>query len=211
MGKNIRELAGRPLLDWCIKSALDSKCFTDVYVSTDHDGIAEVAEKSGAKVFRRSAETATGTASTESAMAEFTQAYPDYDVVCLIQATSPLVTPAHFTEAVELFEKMNGDSMVTAVRAHRFLWKVDPETGYASAMNYDPTKRPMRQQWDGELIENGAFYMTTKSLFEESHCRLGGKMLCYEMPEHTLTELDSEIDWEIMKGLCLKHGYHASS
>merc|ERR1712151_800711 len=115
--KNIKDLAGRPLIDWCIKSAVDSKCFTDVYVSTDHDGIAAVAETSGAKVFRRSPETATGTASTESAMAEFTQAYPDYDIICLIQATSPLITPDHFKDALEEFDKLNADSLVTAVRA----------------------------------------------------------------------------------------------
>merc|ERR1711948_121959 len=99
------------------------------------------------------------------------------------------------------------DSLVTAVRAHRFLWSVDPATGEATAKNYVPEKRPRRQDWDGELIENGAFYYTTKALFDSSQCRLGGKMVLYEMPEHTLTELDSMIDWEIMKGLCLEHGY----
>merc|ERR1712176_354335 len=140
-------------------------------------------------------------------MAEFTRAYPDYDIIVLIQCTSPLVTPDHFKEALELFQNLGADSLVTAVRAHRFLWKIDPDTGFASAQNYDPTKRPMRQQWNGELIENGAFYFTTKALFEESKCRLGGKMACYEMPEHTLTELDSEIDWEIMKGPVQKYGY----
>lgn len=96
---------------------------------------------------------------------------------------------------------------MTAVRAHRFIWKVDPATGFATAKNYDPVKRPRRQDWDGELIENGAFYFTTKALFDDAQCRLGGKMVLYEMPEHTLTELDSNIDWEIMKGLCLEHGH----
>mmetsp|Transcript_37791 Transcript_37791/g.117484 ORF Transcript_37791/g.117484 Transcript_37791/m.117484 type:complete len:239 (+) Transcript_37791:84-800(+) len=205
--KNIKELAGRPLIDWCIRAALDSGCFTAVYVSTDHDGIAEVAERSGALVHRRSAETATSTASTESAMVDFAKAHPDFDILCLIQATSPLTTPDHFREAVSLFESTSADSLVTAVRAHRFMWKVDPSTGEAQAKNYNPAKRPRRQDWDGELIENGAFYLTGKELFDKTSCRLGGKMVLYEMPEHTLTELDSMIDWEIMKGLALEHGY----
>eukprot|EP00933_Yihiella_yeosuensis_P008254 TRINITY_DN113603_c0_g1_i1.p1 TRINITY_DN113603_c0_g1~~TRINITY_DN113603_c0_g1_i1.p1 ORF type:complete len:239 (+),score=52.74 TRINITY_DN113603_c0_g1_i1:138-854(+) len=205
--KNIKELAGRPLIDWSIKAAVDSGCFTDVYVSTDHDGIAECAEKCGAKVHRRAAETATSTASTESAMIDFVKAHPDYDVLCLIQATSPLTTPEHFKEALELFERQQADSLVTAVRAHRFMWKVDPKTGEATAKNYVPEKRPRRQDWEGELIENGAFYFTDKAMFDKSECRLGGKMVLYEMPEHTLTELDSMIDWEIMKGLCQEHGY----
>mmetsp|Transcript_147563 Transcript_147563/g.474072 ORF Transcript_147563/g.474072 Transcript_147563/m.474072 type:complete len:234 (-) Transcript_147563:71-772(-) len=209
--KNIKELAGRPLIDWCIRAALDSGVFTDVFVSTDHDGIAEVAVASGAKVHRRAAETATSTASTESAMVDFTKAHPDFDVVCLIQATSPLTTPEHFREAFAMYEKVGADSLVTAVRAHRFLWSVDPSTGVASAKNYVPEKRARRQDWDGELIENGAFYFTDKALFERTECRLGGKMVLYEMPEHTLVELDSMVDWEIMQSLVTEHGHKPAS
>merc|ERR1712194_224323 len=116
-------------------------------------------------------------------------AHPDYDVLALIQATSPLVTPKDFQDALVLFEKNGGDSLVTAVRSHRFLWSVVPDTGAAQAKNYNPTKRPLRQEWGGELIENGAFYFTTKELFERTHCRLGGKIILHEMPEHTLVEL----------------------
>lgn len=209
--KNIKELAGRPLIDWCVRAALDSGVFAEVYVSTDHDGIAEVAERSGAKVHRRAAETATSTASTESAMVDFVKAVPDYDILCLIQATSPLTLPSHFTEALDLFERQSADSLVTAVRAHRFMWQVDPATGEAKAKNYNPEKRPRRQDWDGELIENGAFYFTTKALFDKTHCRLGGKMALYEMAEHNLTELDSMIDWDIMKGLCQEYGHKPSN
>merc|ERR1711933_478873 len=122
---NIKELASRPLLDWCVKAALDSGIFAEVYVSTDHDGIAEVATASGAKVHRRAPETATSSASTESAMVDFVKAHPEYDILCLIQATSPLTTPAHFRESLALFRKASADSLVTAVRAHRFMWKVD--------------------------------------------------------------------------------------
>ncbi|CAJ1348271.1 unnamed protein product, partial [Effrenium voratum] len=205
--KNIKELAGRPLLTWTVKSALDSNCFDEVFVSTDHDGIAEVAEQAGARVHRRAAETATATASTESAMVDFARAHPDFDVLCLIQATSPLTMPSHFCEALDLLQRQKADSLVTAVRAHRFLWRIDPDSGEAQAKNYHPVKRPRRQDWDGELIENGAFYLTRKALFDKEQCRLGGRVALYEMPEHTLVELDSPVDWQIMEGLCQEHGY----
>merc|ERR1712216_585040 len=139
-------------------------------------------------------------------MVDFTKAHPEYDVLCLIQATSPLVTPDHFKGALAEFNKVGADSLVTAVRAHRFLWKVK-EDGEAEAINYQPTKRPRRQDWNGELIENGAFYFTKQPLFESSKCRLGGKIALYEMPEHTLCELDSPVDWEITKGLVMEHGH----
>ncbi|CAK9039868.1 unnamed protein product [Durusdinium trenchii] len=165
-----QDLAGRPLLAWCVKAALDSGCFDEVYVSTDHDGIAEVAGK------------------------------------CLIQATSPLTTPYHFREAIALFKRHQADSLVTAVRSNRFRWRIDPD-GAAHAENYLPAKRPRRQDWDGELIENGAFYLTKKDVLEKDNCRLGGKIALYEMPEHTFVELDSPVDWSIMECLCKEHGY----
>ena len=132
--KNIKRLAGRPLIDWVIQPALHSGIFAEVWVSTDDDEIADIALASGAKVrrldepscldrmampqplqkprdparrstqaslpakvHRRAAETATSTASTESALIDFVSAHPDYDVLCLIQATSPLIVPGDFT------------------------------------------------------------------------------------------------------------------
>jgi N-acylneuraminate cytidylyltransferase len=205
--KNIKPLLGRPLLDWSVRAALDSGVFAEVWVSTDNKEIAAEAEKSGAKVHWRAAETATSSASTESALADFVGKHPDYDILCLIQATSPLVVPNDFTKALAELEKQQADSLVSVVRAHRFLWKKDPKTGEAVPLNYDPLKRPRRQDWNGELIENGAFYLTRKALWDKVQCRLGGKMALFEMEEHTLAELDSEVDWEIITGLCTKYGY----
>ena len=56
-----------------------------VWVSTDDDEIEAVAKQCGALVHRRAPETATATASTESALLDFVAAHPDYDVLCLIQ------------------------------------------------------------------------------------------------------------------------------
>jgi CMP-N-acetylneuraminic acid synthetase len=205
--KNIKLLAGRPLIDWVIKPALDSGIFAEVWVSTDDDEIAAVTEQCGAKVHRRAPETATNTASTESALIDFVDAHPDYDILCLIQATSPLVMPEDFQKGLQTMEKAGADSLVTAVRTHRFLWSVDSATGLATAKNYDPVNRPRRQDWNGELIENGAFYFTTKAIMDSEKCRLGGKLALYEMEEHTLTELDSLIDWQIVSHMVDTYGY----
>ena len=192
-------------------------------------------------------------------------------------------------EGLDLLQSTGADSLVTAVRAHRFLWSVDPKTSIATAKNYEPLKRPRRQDWNGELIENGAFYLTRKAvlqklgclleaaswqrhssaawppwtdppgsyalqgrspvvqipmgsvvpvsacqrqhlrfrtsntqarrmynpgtaacmlLYHTRHgCRLGGKMVLQEMAEHTFTELDSLVDWEIVAGMSQEHGF----
>ena len=205
--KNIKPPLGRPLIDWVIQPALASGIFSAVYVSTDDAAIAEEARKSGALVHNRAAHTATSTASTESAIKDFVDAHPDFDYVCLIQATSPLITPEDFTAAMKLMQDEKADSLVTAVRQHRFLWSVDPATKQATAKNYEPVRRPRRQDWDGELIENGAFYFFTKGTWEKYGCRLGGKMVLYEMEEHTFTELDSQVDWKVVSHMVADYGY----
>ena len=242
---------GRPLIDWVIKPALHCGIFSEVYarpslgnsaaalipparrvrgfprryVSTDDDAIAAVAEKCGAKVHRRDPATATSTASTESALIDFAEGHPDFDVLCLIQATSPFITPRDFISGWELMRVKEADSLVTAVRAHRFLWSVDKKSGcesprprdplaslppvrvrqiptcpcalacgsLATAKNYEPLKRPRRQDWDGELVENGAFYMTTKACLEKHKCRLGDKMVRYVAVTSKLRSLGDKI------------------
>merc|ERR1711998_228990 len=173
--KNIKPLGGRPLIDWCLQAAKDSGIFTDVFVSTDHDGIAECAESCGASVHRRSNESATNSASSEMGMMDFASKY-DFDVLCLIQATSPLTQPQHFEDAFAKFQAEEADSLVTVVRSHRFLWREGGD-GLTSAINYNPMARPLRQDWDGELFENGAFYFTRKHILDAHSNRLGGKMV----------------------------------
>merc|ERR1712187_264649 len=79
--------------------------------------------------------------------------------------------------------------------------------GQAQAKNYDPLRRPRRQEWNGELVEKGAFYFTKKHVLETYQNRLGGNIVLYEMPENTFVELDSLVDWEIMVGMSEKYGY----
>ena len=205
--KNVKQLFGRPLIDWVICTALHSGIFAEVYVSTDDEEITEVAIACGAKVHKRAAHTATHAASTELAIQDFLDAHPDYDVCCLIQATSPLLKPADFCRALQLFAEQKADSLVTAVRSHRFLWSVDASTKFANAKNYDPLRRPMHEEWDGEFIENGAFYLFSKDHWDKNHCRLGGKTMLYEMEKHTLAELDSLLDWAVVSNIAADCGY----
>ena len=91
-GKNLRPIAGRPLFAWSLEQAVASGSFDEIFVSTDSQEItASVRQTMGdtVTVIERSAETASDSASTESAMLEF-QSRVAFDNVCLIQATSPV-------------------------------------------------------------------------------------------------------------------------
>ena len=154
------------------------------------------------KIYRRSAENACDTASTESVMLEYIKYanLPEADTFMLVQATSPLTQTVHFSEAMDMYQKGEFDSILTCVRNYRFFWNPD-----GTSMNYDYKNRPRRQNFDGMLMENGAFYINSVKNIIESGNRLFGNIGIYEMPEYTATEIDEPDDWIILENLMYKH------
>ncbi|MBX3617946.1 N-acylneuraminate cytidylyltransferase [Nitrosomonas sp.] len=199
--KNVRAIAGRPLFAWSLEQAIASQCFHEIYVATDSERIREKVLNefpAGVTVLDRSAGTCTDTASTESAMLEFKQQVA-FDVLCLIQATSPLTRAEDFVAAKHKFLNENLDSLLTAVQSKRFYW-----TGDGTPINYDPLKRPRRQDFAGCLMENGAFYFTRLKILEDFGNRLGGRIGIHEMAPETTIEIDDETDWIIVEQLLLR-------
>ena len=186
--KNVISTAGRPLVAWCIESAIKSLVFDEVWVSTDDEEIAAVAQNYGALVHSRDASTATSEASTESAMLDFLN-HHTADIIFLIQGTSPLTLPEHFSGALQKFRAKRADSLVTVTRRHIFLWSED-----GCALNYEPSQRPRRQDWGGVLVENGAFYITKVDVFKSTKNRLGGTTTVYELPASHSADIDDVQD-----------------
>lgn len=195
--KNICLIAGKPLFFWSLKSAFESEVFDQVFVSTEDDRIADMVSEyfPSARIVRRPAEFATDEASTESAMLHFC-GLEDFDVVSLIQATSPLTLGEDFRAAWAKFTAEGLDSLVTGVEWKRFFWTRD-----GKPVNYDPQNRPRRQEMDGWLMENGAFYFTKRSILEQCRCRLGGKIGVYEMDPANALEIDEPSDWLMIESM----------
>ena len=203
--KNIREFCGKPLVYWNI-SALQAAGLVDkIVVATDSDDIEATVRSFGfdkVEIYRRSAENASDTASTESVMLEYIEAanLSEETVFMLVQATSPLTQTIHFQEALQLYSEGNYDSLLTCVVNKRFFWNKN-----GTPRNYDYMNRPRRQNFDGELMENGAFYINTVKNILQSGNRLSGKIGIYEMPEYTAIEIDEPDDWTMLENLMRKH------
>ncbi len=200
--KNIREMCGKPLVYWTVKAANNCSAIDKVYVSTDSAIIKETVESFGfgkVEVVSRSDETATDTASTESVMLEFASQH-DFENIVLIQATSPLLDSNDLTKGFLAFGEKNTDSVLSVVRQKRFHWELD-EDGFAKATNYDVFARPRRQEFEGYLVENGAFYITSRKSLLESRNRVSGKIKVVEMKEDTFYEIDEPDDWLIIENL----------
>lgn len=203
--KNIKPLCGKPLVCWNIEALEACKQVDEIVVATDSDVIEEVVRKrryKKTKVFRRCAKNASDTASTESVMLEYIDSskLSSETTFMLVQATSPLTKTCHFEEALQNYAKGTFDSMLTCVRNKRFFWNVD-----GNSLNYDYLHRPRRQEFDGMMMENGAFYISTVGNIVASGNRLCGKIGLYEMPTYTAFEIDEPEDWCLMEMLMRHH------
>lgn len=192
--KNVVPIAGRPMIAWTIRAGLDAETVDHVVVATDDDEIATIAAAEGASVYRRSAESATSTAPTELVVTEFVEASPGVESIVLVQATSPLTTGSDIDRCVRAWRDAGSTgSVVSVVRTHRFRWS---ETG--TPLNYDPLNRPRRQDWAGELVENGAVYVAGRGAFIGMANRCEPPTIVVEMPEDTLVEVDDAVDLVIV-------------
>lgn len=210
--KNIKPICGKPLVYWTVKAACECRYIDKVYVSTDSEVIRNAVQRfageiSGAdkiEVIGRSPETATDGASTESAMLEFAEHYI-FDNIILVQATSPMLTAGDLNGGYELYATDNTDSVLSVVKQYRFLWKQDKEEN-AVPMNYEVFHRPRRQEFDGYLMENGAFYICSRENLLKTGNRLSGNIKAYEMDADTAFEIDEPSDWIIIEALMKKNG-----
>ncbi len=204
-GKNIREVAGKPLIVHSIEYAAESSQIAQIFVSTDDDHIATISRGAGAQIIERPAELAGDTATTESAVAhglEWMQANGyEPDVIVLLQATSPFRPKGSLDAILTRFEQGTFDSLLTISPTHRFFWRVEGETVRAE---YDYLNRPRRQDMKPEdirYVENGSLYVFTSAHFKRVGNRLGGKIGYYIFPEAYAPEIDNEYDLQYIEQL----------
>jgi CMP-N,N'-diacetyllegionaminic acid synthase len=204
-GKNLRPIGGKPLVAWSILAACESEMTTKVVVSTDDEEIAAVARDFGAEVpFMRPADLATDSAPTEPVIAHALDWYgakgESFDLVTLLQPTSPFRRPGIVDAAIDQLLASNADSLLGVCANHHFFWR---ENEGAEAL-YDFRNRPRRQDilpHDRWYRETGSIYVSRVEAFRASKNRLSGKITMFQMAEEEGWEIDSEADFAVMEGL----------
>ncbi|XP_026332973.1 N-acylneuraminate cytidylyltransferase, partial [Hyposmocoma kahamanoa] len=167
----------------------------DVTVSTDHPAIALEAIKSGAAVFRRSKVTASDRAPSIWGAAEFLYSRTEIHILALIQATSPFTRANYLRAALEKIRRPRAfDCVFSVTRSHKLRWK--EINGTLSAINFDVSSRPRRQDWSGELLETGAFYIARRQLIETGHFQ-NDNCTVFEIPTEDSLEVDSYYDLRV--------------
>ena len=174
--KNIRPLAGIPLIAYTIRAALESGLFDTVMVSTDSEEYARISREYGAEVpFLRSAETSGDTAGSWDVVREVLKNYKElgkeFDYICLLQPTSPLRTGEDIRDAFAFMEERGANNLITCTETGFAFSQISMLTDSylvtdairTAPINADSYKL-RRQDAQKTYRANGAIYIVNKKI-----------------------------------------------
>lgn len=203
--KNILPVLGKPLIAYTIEAAIHSKCFDVVFVSTDSRRYAEIAIEYGANAsFLRSEATASNSASTWDAVREVLARFKDrsetFDVITLLQPTSPLRNSTDIQYAMKLFDEKDAIFVESVCEMeHSPLWSNTLDETLSLKDFIKPENNIRRQLLPKYYRENGAIYIIrAKNLDNLDYLYLDGSY-AYIMPAERSIDIDDSVDMKIAK------------
>lgn len=211
-GKNLRPLLGRPLIAWTINTALQAAERNPgrVVVSTDDAAIAEAARANGAEVpFMRPAELAGDTSSSMDVVLHALKWFADqgerFDLVCMLEATSPQRTADDVSNAMDLLLKTEGaESIVGVCRSEgghpAFLARKNAKQ-FIAPYQGDAFKFLRRQEIDDVYFFEGSLYIARTATLEQRRSFYHDRTLGYEMPKWKSFEVDDLVDFTVIEAL----------
>ncbi len=192
--KNIRLMAGKPLISYAIENAKKSKHDIRVVVTTDNAEIKSVASSYSAEIIDRPDCLADDKTTLDPvifhAVAEAEKKFNiDFDVVITMQPTSPCLKTDTLDKAIDLFVDEDWDTIISGVNDAHLSWKCE---GDKIVPNYK--ERLNRQYLPKEYKETGAFVIT-KRVFVTEKSRFGKKITIFECPAAESIDIDTPDDW----------------
>lgn len=197
--KNLQSVRGVPLVVRAIRACLATMTIDRVYVTTDSERIATVAESHGAKVIRRPRDLATDTSSSEDALLHALDNIPDATTVAFVQCTSPFIDPRDLDTATKMVTAGQYDVVFSALSDHTFRWEKHDDSWQPVGHTMD--SRPRRQDLPSRVIETGAFYVFTRDGFVAAKSRFHGRVGVIEVSTREALEIDTADDLQMARDL----------
>ena len=199
--KNIRDMAGKPLIGWAIDEGLKSRYVDRLVLSTDDQEIARVARDYGAEVpFMRPPELARDTSTGIDPVIHMIDTLPEkYDYVVLLQPTSPLRTVEDIDGCIEQCIEHDADcciSMVEAATSPYYAFTLTRENRLKFVIEQD-SYFTARQQLPKTYEPNGAVYVARCDWLRKTGKYLTGQTMAYIMPRERSLDVDDLFDFEL--------------
>ncbi len=195
--KNLRSLAGKPLIYYAIKNALSiTHGVTDVYVSSEDDEILTIASKFSAKTIKRDEINAGDKVTLDPVIYH---AYlkirkienKDYDLVITLQPTSPLLKSQSLNDAIAKLLNEDIDTLISGIYDTHLTWLKE---GQKFSPNYK--KRVNRQELPQLYKETGGFVISRANFIKET-TRFGNNIQIYPLGKSEAIDIDDFEDWNI--------------
>ncbi len=207
-GKNIKPLAGKPLLQYSIDTALASDLIEQVFVSTDDQAIAQVAIEGGATLIERPAELATDQSpewlSWRHAVEWATEHYGSFDGFVSLPATSPLRSQEDVETAILKRQAETADICIAVTPASRspyFNMVKYNEAGFVELVNQPEGEVSRRQDAPKVFDITTVVYATTPEFVLNNYGLFSGKVASIEVPKARAVDIDDIYDFRLAEAI----------
>lgn len=204
-GKNKKLLHGKPLIQYSIDTALQSKHISEVVVTTDDDEIIAIAKSLGANVpFVRPKHLAEDTTPTlpviQHAVSHFEAEGKQFDAICLLQPTSPFRPKGFLDKALETFQEKQTDSLVSVLEVpHQYNphWTFEAnDNGVLQIATGEQNIIPRRQELPKAYHRDGSVYITKTNVLMHEDSLYGNSVAYIVSDERFYVNIDTTEDWE---------------
>ena len=209
--KNIKLFLDRPLIAWTIEAAKASKYIDKTIVSTDDQNIAKVSRRYGAEIpFLRPKRLSRDSSSSEDVAIHSIESFRNkginFDIIVLLQPTSPLRRSDHIDSALNILEHQDCDAVISVCEpAHHPLKSFKPdEHGFLIGLVESEHCFSPRQQLPKALIPNGAIFLIKSKVFNKYKSFLPPRTLPFVMPGKESIDIDGIDDLDYVSFLLSK-------
>ena len=197
--KNVKLFCGKPIIAWSIESAIKSKCFDEIIVSTDDDEIASISTEYGALVpFKRPLNISDDHSTFRPVMAHALNWFKNKNIklACCIYATAPFVQHADIILGLDKLKKSNCDYAISVTSFNYPIQRALRVGKEGNAVMRYPENLDIRSQdLETNYHDAGQFYWGTASAWANGVKIFTDKTLPVILPGYRVLDIDSLEDW----------------
>lgn len=202
--KNIRELAGKPLIAWTLEAASGSRYIDHIIVSTDDEEIASVCAGLGhPPPFMRPAALAKDDTPGMDVVFHTLEESPGHDITLLLQPTSPLRNSEDIDQALESMTANEAPACVSVTEPDKspyWMYRVNPEGMMQPLLDPEEAGK-RRQDLPTVYVLNGALYIAYTDWLIKNRQFVTEETLAYKMPKNRSQDIDDETDRQVAEAL----------
>ena len=197
--KNIRCLAGKPLIEYAIETAQQAACFDDIWVNSESDQLGELALRNAVNFHRRPPELATDTATNQDFTAEFLRAHP-CDYVVMVNSTSPLLQAETVQQFCRQVRSGSADTILSVLeeRAECFFNNVPVNFSTSEKINSQDLAPVQKVVWALTAWNRTSFL----KFADAGQCGVfGGHIQLFSIPLREALDIDTQEQWDLAEAM----------